>query len=207
MTLYLVRHGQTDWNKEPRLQGQKDIPMNDEGIRQMKELADKLVEIGIKVDAIISSPLERAKTSAQIVVDRIGYTESIIVDVDFSERNFGLLEGTVWKPELNLEDPQYQAESASDLCDRAKKALDKYTFTENTNVMIVSHGAMLAAVKHALCAVLKALEDGDLSKERYNSYIKITREAYYARLGQDVGERIRFKNKVKRMSKNERYNK
>ena len=83
MTLYLVRHGQTDWNKEQRLQGQKDIPMNDEGIRQMKELADKLAEIGIKVDAIIASSLERSKRSAQIITDRIEFTKSITVDADF----------------------------------------------------------------------------------------------------------------------------
>lgn len=159
MTLYLVRHGQTDWNKEQRLQGQKDIPMNDEGIRQMKELADKLAEIGIKVDAIISSPLERAKISAQIIADRIEFTKSITVDADFLERNFGFLEGTRWNPELNLEDLQYQVESVSDLCDRAKKALSKYTFADDMNVMIVSHGAMLAAVKHALSDGLIPYED------------------------------------------------
>ena len=58
MKIYLVRHGQTDWNKEQKLQGQKDIPMNDEGIRQMNELADKLAVFGIQADVIISSPLE-----------------------------------------------------------------------------------------------------------------------------------------------------
>lgn len=150
ISFYLVRHGQTDWNKEHRLQGQKNIPMNDEGMRQMNELADRLAENGLKVDFIISSTLERAKISAQIIADKIGYSESITYDADFLERNFGLLEGIVWNPELNLEDPQYQAESVPDLCDRAKKALDKYTFAEDANVMIVSHGAMLAAVKHAL---------------------------------------------------------
>lgn len=149
-TYYLVRHGQTDWNKEHRLQGQKDIPMNDEGIRQMKELGDKLAATGKKIDFIISSPLDRAKTGAQIIAAKIGYTKEIIFDAEFLERNFGMLEGTVWNPELNLEDPQYRAESVSDLCDRAKKALGNYTFANDTNVMIVSHGAMLAAVKHAL---------------------------------------------------------
>jgi broad specificity phosphatase PhoE len=49
MTFYLLRHGQTDWNKEQKLQGQKDIPMNDEGIRQMKELARRSqMESGIE---------------------------------------------------------------------------------------------------------------------------------------------------------------
>ncbi len=138
MKIYLVRHGQTDWNKEQKLQGQKDIPMNDEGIRQMNELADKLAVFGIQADVIISSPLERAKESAQIIADRIGYTEAITIDANFLERNFGSLEGVRWNPELNLEDPKYQVESVSDLCDRAKKALSKYTFADDMNVMIVS---------------------------------------------------------------------
>ncbi len=150
MTFYLVRHGQTDWNKEQRLQGEKDIPMNDEGIRQMEELADKLVQIGIKIDVLISSPLGRARKSAQIIADRIGFTEPIIIDSDFLERNFGSLEGVRWTPELNLKDLEYHVESVSDLCDRATKALRKYTFTADMNVMIVSHGAMLAAVKYVL---------------------------------------------------------
>lgn len=83
-------------------------------------------------------------------------------------------------------------------------------FNEFQDIYFLGNACRFRNCKHINemgCAVLKALEDGDLSKERYNSYIKITREAYYARLGQDVGERIRFKNKVKRMSKNERYNK
>ncbi len=56
------------------------------------------------------------------------------------------------------------------------------------------------------CAVKRAVESNDLSKERYLSYIKATREIYYAKLGQDEGERLKFKRKVKQMSKNERYN-
>ncbi len=147
---YLIRHGQTDWNKDHRLQGQKNIPMNSEGVRQINELADRLAMTNIKADLIISSPLDRAKTSAGIIADKIGYDGRIVYDPDFLERNFGLLEGTVWSPELNLEDPKYQVEKVSELCDRAKKALEKYTITEDAGVMIVSHGAMLAAIKHAL---------------------------------------------------------
>ncbi len=42
MIFYLVRHGQTDWNNEKRMQGHMDIPMNEEGIRQINELAEAL---------------------------------------------------------------------------------------------------------------------------------------------------------------------
>lgn len=56
------------------------------------------------------------------------------------------------------------------------------------------------------CAVKQAVQAGDLSEERYRSYIKMTREIYYSKLGQNEGERLKFKSKVKRMCKNERYN-
>jgi len=55
------------------------------------------------------------------------------------------------------------------------------------------------------CAVKKAIELGELNEEIYRSYIKMSREIYYAKLGQDEAERQRFKRKVKHQCKNERY--
>ena len=158
-TFYLVRHGQTDWNKEHRLQGQKDIPMNAEGIRQMNDLADRLRAMNLEADLIISSPLDRARTSAQIIADEIRYEKEIIIDPGFLERDFGLLEGTVWTLEMNLNDPKYQSESVPDLCNRAKEALEKYTFKDDARIMIVSHGAMLTAVRYVLSNGIIGYED------------------------------------------------
>ena len=56
------------------------------------------------------------------------------------------------------------------------------------------------------CAVKQAVEDGVITEERYRSYIKMSRELYYAKLSQNEGERISFKNKVKKQCKQERYN-
>uniref|UniRef100_UPI00405666F0 histidine phosphatase family protein n=1 Tax=Acetatifactor sp. TaxID=1872090 RepID=UPI00405666F0 len=50
MKFYLVRHGQTDWNLEGKMQGRKDIPMNDTGIKQMMELSEHLREMNFHVD-------------------------------------------------------------------------------------------------------------------------------------------------------------
>lgn len=61
-------------------------------------------------------------------------------------------------------------------------------------------------INESECAVKQAVKMGDLPEDRYNSYVKMTREIYYSKLGQDEGERLRFKSRVKRMSKNERYN-
>lgn len=159
MIFYLIRHGQTDWNKEKRLQGQKDIPMNDEGIKQMEELSEKMAALDLKADRIICSPLNRAQVSAGIIADRIRFKDEIIYDPDFIERDFGLLEGVVWSPELNLNDPKYNAESVQDICDRAKRALEKYDFSESEKVIIVAHGAILSAVKSVLSGGLLDYDD------------------------------------------------
>ena len=57
------------------------------------------------------------------------------------------------------------------------------------------------------CAVKLAVRNGDLAKERYDRYIKASREVLYSKLLQDERERLKFKSKVKQMSKNERFNK
>ncbi len=145
--LLLIRHGETDWNKEKRMQGHRDIPMNDYGINQIKELALKLADAGVKADVIISSPLERAKQTATIIAEKIGFTEAIRYDEDFIERDCGLLEGVVWNPELDLDDPKYKMETVEEMCERAGKALAKYSFSDEHKVMIVSHGAILTAMK------------------------------------------------------------
>lgn len=150
MFFYLVRHGQTDWNNEKRMQGHMDIPMNDTGIQQMRYLADRIVEEKIRFDRLISSPLERARKSAEIIANRTGFKEEIVFDDDFIERSCGILEGEVWTPEINLEDPKYKVETISDLCKRAQRALDKYTFSKDDKIMIVAHGAILTAVRTVL---------------------------------------------------------
>ena len=145
MIVYLVRHGQTDWNIEKRMQGHTDIPLNDTGIQQMNELSDRIVKEGISFDRLISSPLGRARKSAEIIAEKTGFKD-IVFDEDFIERDCGLLEGVIWSPELDLNDPEYETESVSDLCKRAKRAFEKYDFAEDEKIMIVSHGAFLAAL-------------------------------------------------------------
>ena len=150
MIFYLVRHGQTDWNNEKRFQGQKNIPMNEAGISQISDLADRIAEKGIAFDKMIVSPLDRAKKTAEIIAEKTGFAGEFIFDPDFMERNCGKLEGEVWSPELNLDDPKYEMETIPELCDRADRALGKYSFADDEKVMIVSHGAILSAVRAVL---------------------------------------------------------
>ncbi len=150
MIFYLVRHGQTDWNHKKRIQGHRNIPMNETGVQQMNELADRIVQEEIRFDKLISSTLERAKQSAEILAEKTGFQNDIIFDEDFIERSFGRLEGKIWRPWFKPEDPRYGMETVKELCDRARRALDKYTFSEDEKIMIVSHGAFLTAVRAVL---------------------------------------------------------
>lgn len=70
-TIVLVRHGETDWNRERRFQGHADVPLNDEGRRQARELADRLADETYA--AAYSSPLRRAIETAQILASQLRF--------------------------------------------------------------------------------------------------------------------------------------
>jgi broad specificity phosphatase PhoE len=85
--LLLVRHGETDWNRDGRWQGQSDTPLNDLGRRQARELAEQLDG----VDVVYSSDLARARETAEILAERPGL--EIRLDPRLRERGFGAWEG------------------------------------------------------------------------------------------------------------------
>jgi broad specificity phosphatase PhoE len=90
--LFLFRHGETDWNREGRLQGRTDTPLNATGRAQARILAEKLLPH--RLDAVVSSDLSRALTTAQIVADAAGvplFTEPGLREVDV-----GAAEGLLW---------------------------------------------------------------------------------------------------------------
>lgn len=89
MKLYVVRHGQTNWNIENRLQGSVDIPLNDTGIKQAHLVASQIKPLPI--DVIISSPLSRALETAKIINEKKSLP--LLVDSAILERNYGILEG------------------------------------------------------------------------------------------------------------------
>lgn len=89
MKIYLTRHGQTDWNLAKIIQGKSDIPLNDTGRKQARITRDALANASI--DAIITSPLVRAKETAAIINEAHG--AEIYEDVRLEERGFGRFEG------------------------------------------------------------------------------------------------------------------
>ena len=95
MKLYFVRHGETEWNVKKKIQGKTDIPLNENGIRQAKELACQLVEEDISVKHVYHSPQLRAAETARIAAEALHAT---CIPLDgLVEMNLGSWEGSNWR--------------------------------------------------------------------------------------------------------------
>lgn len=144
--LGLFRHGQTDWNIDLRLQGTADIPMNDYGIEQVRNASLHLTS---DWDVVISSPLGRAKHSAEILAERIG-AEEVLIDNLLLERAFGIGEGMLyseWHEKYSKLDEIPGAESTQAVAERARKLLGEINSRyAGARVLAVSHGALIRFV-------------------------------------------------------------
>lgn len=95
--IMLVRHGETNMNREKRIQGTSDSPLNENGQSQAKHFADSF---GFTPDAIYSSDLQRALMTAQPLAEK--YALAVHTDGDFRELEFGILEGEQFEGELSV---------------------------------------------------------------------------------------------------------
>ena len=100
MKLYLIRHGQTDWNVAGKIQGCHDIPLNATGKRQAEYLAEGMSRR--PVTHIFSSPQKRALETAQAIAGRQGVGVTALSGL--REVEFGGWEGLTWK-EIEAKDP------------------------------------------------------------------------------------------------------
>jgi 2,3-bisphosphoglycerate-dependent phosphoglycerate mutase len=90
--LFLFRHGETDWNREGRLQGHTDTLLNGTGLAQAEALAESLRRH--RLDAVVSSDLSRARSTARIVADALGVP--LLTDPGLRESHIGAAEGLHW---------------------------------------------------------------------------------------------------------------
>ncbi len=105
MEIYLIRHGETDYNKQRRLQGIGDIPLNARGIELARRTAEGLLDVPF--DKIYTSPLIRAKKTAEII--RGSRDIEIIPTDSLLEISFGDYEGlTVREEDYNIPDPEFR---------------------------------------------------------------------------------------------------
>ena len=155
----LLRHGQTDWNIDMRLQGVSDIPLNETGHAQAIQAAEVLASQAWS--RVISSPLSRARTTAEYVSVRMQLGEIAIHEL-LLERSFGAAEGSSyedWKERLQAGIHAEGAESIEDLEIRAAKLLDELAKKyEGERILAVSHGALIRKI-------IGMVSDGDLPRE------------------------------------------
>ena len=154
MKICLVRHAETEWNYENKLQGQQNMELNDTGIRQAKKLKQKISDLSY--DYCYMSPLIRTVQTAIILIgDRV----ETIPDKRLVERNLGELEGKsrelydakkYWDYNLNSND--LGVEPVQDIFKRCEDFLDyiKNKYDDNTTILVVSHGAPIRALHHIL---------------------------------------------------------
>jgi len=136
-TLLLVRHGETDWNAERRWQGHADVPLNERGRKQARQLADSLS--GDAVDAIYASDLARARETAEILGARLG--RPVVVDPELREIDVGSREGLTGE-EVGVR--EWDGESKEAHLDRTLRALARIVAGHpGSRVLVVAHGGTL----------------------------------------------------------------
>jgi len=145
--LGLLRHGQTDWNINFLLQGVTDIPMNQTGIEQVK-LAAKAIRAE-DWDVVLTSPLSRARQTAEIIASQHGYTEIIEQEL-LIERSFGEAEGLSheqWRAKYSNLDVIPGGESRTQLAERSRLLLETISQElAGKRVLAISHGALIRAL-------------------------------------------------------------
>ncbi len=154
--LYLVRHGETDWNAERRIQGSSDIPLNDTGRRQATDAGRLLAQR--QWDGILASPLIRALDTARLISAEIGLGEPEIVPA-FAERNYGEAEGLTGD-EVDALYPNGAAvpgrETRSAVAERVMPALLSLAASRpGQALLVVSHGGVIRAVLDTVAPGMK----------------------------------------------------
>jgi 2,3-bisphosphoglycerate-dependent phosphoglycerate mutase len=140
-TLLLVRHGETDWNADGRLQGHTDRPLSDYGRRQAAQLADALE--GERFDAIYASDLARARETAEIVAERLRLP--VVLDPDLREKDWGNWEGLTSTERLGVE---LVGETTAQHQERMLAALERIAALHpQGRVLVVTHGGSMRRVQ------------------------------------------------------------
>jgi probable phosphoglycerate mutase len=161
--IVLIRHGETAWNAERRLQGHLDIALNAEGQRQAEALADALA--GERFDLVVSSDLQRARQTAQAVAARHGL--EVQEDPDLRERCYGVFEGLLYSEieqkfpvqfaawqardiDAVMPDGTHAAESFRDFYGRTVAAIVAWAYAHpKQRLAIVCHGGVLECAYRA----------------------------------------------------------
>jgi broad specificity phosphatase PhoE len=163
VTIYFIRHGETDWNRDRRYQGQKDIPLNDTGRQQAarngRVIAAALGERAAGID-FVASPLQRARETMQILRGELGLApQAYRMDDRLKEVHYGYWEGQL-QDDLLSGDPEgctardrdawgwrpRGGESYADMSRRVAQWLEEVA----GDTVVVSHGGVSRALRGLL---------------------------------------------------------
>ena len=166
--IYLIRHGETDWNVVRRVQGNTDIPLNENGKSQARDVSEKIANL--KINRIISSDLSRAKETAEIINKKVN--TDIILDNRLREVNYGDLEGELiedfteetWNTFFSNPEKS-NGESRKNVYIRIKSFLDELS-KEEGNSLVVTHGGALRMMMYY------SKNKNEFNNEEYMDYIK-----------------------------------
>ena len=155
-----LRHGESIGNAESRWQGQLDYALTERGRAQARALAERWISEAAKFDLIISSPLVRAKETAEIIASALG--AKIELDPILLERNIGEMEGLTMEEVQKIPQPPYitpydpiggEGEGDWALFLRAGQALHDLVRRSPGSYLIVSHGGLLNQLMNAIIGI------------------------------------------------------
>lgn len=169
MKIYVLRHGQTSWNVDRKIQGKQDTELNEVGIKQAYEAKKKFNTLNI--DLIMCSPLKRTKQTAQIINEDKNL--DIIYKKELVERDLGQFEGKSCETEKGdiynyyKNESKMKIEPVVELCNRINKLLEdiKNNYKNNT-VLLVTHSGTARAIEAYFYGIDK---DGELPPENFKN--------------------------------------
>ena len=157
----LVRHGETDWNREGRLQGWAPVPLNETG-REQAAAAGEYLAGEYDVDAVYTSDLLRAEQTTELLLDTAGATGvPVTAELAWRERHLGVYQGLTYDdaeerfPRFGLSESAYEAaaatpesgESLRDVADRVTTRFEEVVDArDGGTVLVVSHGGPIHVV-------------------------------------------------------------
>ncbi|MDZ4820334.1 MAG: histidine phosphatase family protein [Planctomycetota bacterium] len=187
MIFYIIRHGESTYNSEGRIQGQTDIPLSSLGMQQAEAIAAALAKVPI--EAIFCSPLQRAYQTATPLAQRLGLT--LQTDDRLKEINAGIFQGLPWS-EIEAKYPNEavpwrnqvvdfvipNGESRGGLMVRGLAAFEAIREKPYRTVAVVAHGGILSASFKALLKVPAetnpfSLYNGSISRLVWDQRIKL----------------------------------
>ena len=173
MALYLIRHGQTDYNAQQRFQGRVDVPLNNTGRKQAAALRRLLEHERVELELVFSSPLVRATETARIIMSDLS---AVVVDKNLIEIHLGDYDGRLeteiaqqigerdfndWRSR-NFIVSAPGGESMEQAMERVRKSVEEFSAAASAcDVGIVAHQGILMAIK---CVVSGRLDPDTLQR-------------------------------------------